>query len=228
MKIIGIIPARSGSKRIPNKNKKLLAGKPLIQYAINAALESKYLDKIVVSSDDEEILTIAHQEPSITAMKRPSEISQDNSLAIQYVHHVLLTVKEDFDIVVIIQASSPFTKGFDIDATIKLLLDSNDASSAASVVKLDHALQPSKIKTIENNILKNYFHSEQDTMTAESLPTLYIRNGSVYASKIKTIHNNKIIAEPCLAYIMPRERSIDINDPIDWEFAEFIMSKNGF
>ena len=223
MKILGIIPARAGSKRVPNKNKRLLNGKELVRYTIETCIESKLLTKIVVSSDDLDILNIAKNYTEVIALERPEEISQDKSLALEFVHHALKSLNENYDIVVIIQVSSPFTQAIDIDQTINVLLENDQAKSAASVVKLDHALQPSKIKLIKQGQLISYFKDEADKMIAHELPELYIRNGSVYVSRVETIRSGNIITEPCMAYVMPRERSLDINDEMDWGLAEYMM-----
>ncbi len=228
-RILAIIPARGGSKRLPNKNKRLLAGKELVKYSIEAALNSKLLTSIVVTSDDEDILNIARQYSDIVPIVRPKEISGDNAPAISYVHHAMEYMEINFalkyDMIVIVQPSSPFTLGEDIDATISLLENNIGADSAVSIMKLDHAIHPVKLKTLNNNELKPYFEEENGRMAEYELSQIYVRNCSVYVSTTDCIKNNKIIGEKCLGYLMPRERSIDINDPMDFAFAEFLMSK---
>lgn len=229
--VLAIIPARGGSKRIPNKNKKKLAGKELVRYALEAALDATKITSIVVSSDDKDILQIAAAYPNVIPLVRPFEISGDEAPAITYIIHALEHMKENFfvnyDMVAIVQPSSPFTLGMDIDQTITLLEKSKDADSSVSVMKLDHAIHPIKLKTMRNSELIPYIEEEKGRMAANELPELYIRNGSVYVSRIENIKNKQIIGKKCLGYVMPRERSIDINDPIDFEFAEFLKIKNG-
>lgn len=225
-KILGIIPARAGSKRVPGKNKKLLNGIPLVQYSIQAAKTSKLLTDIIVTSDDSDILSIAESQ-HILALKRPDSISGDRAPAISYVEHALSILKKEYTHIVIIQPSSPFTRGEDIDNTVQCLLDNQDADSSVSVMKLDHAIQPAKLKLKDSsNILLPYLEKEEGRMASHELPELYVRNCSVYVSKIELIKSGKIIGSMCLGYEMPRERSIDINDPIDFEFAEFLLKKN--
>jgi CMP-N,N'-diacetyllegionaminic acid synthase len=229
-KILAIIPARAGSKRIPNKNKKELGGKALVRYAIEAALSAKKVNSIVVSSDDEDILNISKEYSGVIPIVRPLEISGDQAPAITYVQHALEYMEQNFallyDMIVIVQPSSPFTLGKDIDHTIALLLEKNkEADSSVTVMKLDHAIHPVKLKTIVQNELKPFLEPENGRMAEYELPELYVRNCSVYVSSIENIKNNKIIGDKCLGYIMPRERSIDINDPIDFAFAEFLINK---
>lgn len=229
MAILGIIPARGGSKRIPGKNKKLFCGKPLITFMIEAALESKYLDTLVVNSDDKDILEIAANYPKVKPIERPASIAGDKAKAIEYVFQTLEKLEEDdelkYEVVVILQPTSPLTTSADIDGTIQLLLETK-ADSAVSVMQLDHATHPVKMKTMQGNKLLPYLEEEAGRMAAHELPELFVRNCSVYASAIKTITQQKdIIGKDSRGYIMPLERSIDINEMIDFEFAEFLYRK---
>ncbi len=223
-KILGIIPARGGSKRVPGKNKKKLAGKELIRYVIEASLHSELLSEIIVTSDDEDILDIATRYEQVRAIRRPENISGDKAPAVTYVHHALSLLSDKYDYTVIIQPSSPFTTGEDIDNTIRLLLES-DGDSSASVMQLDHAIHPVKLKTMEGDLLLPYLEEENGRMAAHELPELFVRNCSVYVSSMKIIEEGRIIGDKCMGYVMPRERSIDINDPIDFEFAEYLAKK---
>ena len=141
--------------------------------------------------------------------------------------HALSVLEKEYDYTAIIQPTSPFTTGADIDHTIRLLYDS-DADSSVSVMKLDHAIHPVKLKTMEGPELKPFLEEENGRMAAHELPELYVRNCSVYVSSMAVIRAGKIIGDKCLGYEMPRERSIDINDPIDFDFAEFILKKHGY
>lgn len=225
MKILGIIPARAGSKRIPGKNIKPLLGKPLVAYSIEAALKSKFLTHVAVSSDSAEVLNIAKHYPKVTLINRPSELADDHSPAIDYVKHTLQTLSEKFDLVVILQPSSPLTLPEDIDGTIQLLLQHPEADSSVSVMKLDHAIHPVKLKVKKDDVLLPFLEEENGRMAAHELPELYVRNCAVYVSRSTTVAQGKIIGDHCMGFLMPRERSVDINDPIDLAFAEFLMSK---
>ncbi len=211
---------------MPGKNKKLLAGKPLVSYAIEAALASKEITHWVLSTDDEDILKIGAAYEDLLCLKRPEEISGDHAPAISYMHHAIKVLDIGFDYTVIIQPTSPFTTGADIDNTIRLLYDS-EADSSVSVMKLDHAIHPVKMKTMNGMKLNPFLEKEDGRMAAHELPELYVRNCSVYVSSIENIRQGKIIGDHCLGLVMPRERSIDINDPIDFEFANFIINKYG-
>jgi CMP-N,N'-diacetyllegionaminic acid synthase len=224
-KILGIIPARAGSKRLSGKNTRLFDGKPLITYSITSALNSTLITDIAVSSDSEEVLQIASSYQSVKAIKRPAELAGDLSPAIDYVKHAMEQYEKAFDYVVIIQASSPLTQPNDIDQTIQLLLNNLEADSSVSVMHLDHAIHPVKLKTMKENVLLPYWEEEKGRMAAHELPELFVRNCAVYVSNKKTVESGKIIGDYCLGYLMPRERSVDINELIDFEFAELLYKK---
>jgi CMP-N-acetylneuraminic acid synthetase len=248
MKILGIIPARGGSKRVPRKNVRLLGGKPLICWVIEAARQVSQIARLVVSSDDEEILEIAKSYDEKLPLRRPPEISTDTSLAIDYVKHALDVIetiqkparsKGDvnhtpdvidsdeptrFDAVVILQPSSPLTLPEDISATIELLKTTN-ADTAVSVVQLEHAIHPVKLKVMQGDKLLPYLEEERGRMADHELPKLFVRNCAVYAISRETIERGQIIGADCRGFVMPRERSIDINDEMDFMFAEFLIQK---
>ncbi len=129
-----------------------------------------------------------------------------------------------FDTIVIVQPSSPFTLSRDVDATIELL-ETTGADSAVSVMALDHAIHPAKLKVLEGDRLHPYLEEERGRMAAHELPSLYVRNCSVYASRRAIIEAGQIIGADCRGYVMPRERSLDINEPLDLEFAEFLLGR---
>lgn len=227
MHTLGFIPARGGSKRVPGKNKRLLSGKPLICWTIEAALDAQTLDHIVVSSDDEEILEITQDYPQVQAMPRPEELAQDKSLVVDSVRHALAEVEASgdhmFDAIALIQVSSPLTLAEDIDATVQLLQQTK-ADTAVSVMQLDHAIYPPKLKYLEGNRLIPYWQEEGGRTAAHQMPTLYVRNGSIYVTQRHVIEQGQIIGEDCRGYVMPRERSIDINEEIDMQFVDFMMN----
>ncbi|MBI3837565.1 MAG: acylneuraminate cytidylyltransferase family protein [Planctomycetia bacterium] len=227
---LGIIPARGGSKRLPRKNMRLLGGKPLVAWAIEAARGARRLARLVVSSDDPEVLDVARSYDPRLALERPAEISGDESPAIDYVRHALAESEGmgqgPFDAIVILQPSSPFTLSTDIDATVDLL-DSSGADSAVSVMHLDHAVHPFKMKVLVGNRLLPYLEDERGRMAAHELPDIYVRNCSVYATRRNSVERGQMIGDDCRGYVMPRERSLDINEELDLLFAEFLLSRKG-
>ncbi len=229
--ILGIIPARAGSKRLPGKNLLPLAGKHLVEHTMAAALGSTTVDHWVVSSDDPGVLALADTHESLEALPRPESLSTDTSLAIDYVRHALAhcenTGRPRFGTVVIIQVTSPFTTSEDIDATVTLLEQSDGADSAVSVAEIAFDRHPTKLKRMDGDRLRPYFQQDEaGQMAAHQLPTIFARNGSVYASRRAVFDNGLIIGEDCRGYIMPRERSVDVNDRLDYEFACFLYERH--
>jgi CMP-N-acetylneuraminic acid synthetase len=222
VKTLGIIPARGGSKRVPRKNVRPLGGKPLVAWAIEAATAAR-LDRVVVSSDDDEVLAIAGRFDPRLPLRRPAELATDTSPAVDYVRHALEACG-DHDAVVIVQPSSPLTLPADIDATVELL-ERSGADTAVTVMELDHAIHPIKLKVLSGDRLLPYLEEERGRMAAHELPKLYVRNCSVYATRASVVAAGAIIGADCRAVVMPRERSIDINDELDFSFAEFLVSR---
>jgi len=226
MPILGIIPARAGSKRLPRKNVLPLAGKPLVCWVIEAARAARSLDRLVVSSDDPEVLVLAGRyDPSI-ALQRPPELATDTAPAIDYVKHALGYLEQrgegPFDVVVIMQPTSPLTLPEDIDGTVQLL-ERSHADTAVSVVQPDQIIHPFKLKVMDGDRLLPYLQEERGRMAAHELPRIYVRNGAVYATRRHVIESGQIIGADCRGYVMPRERSIDINTDLDYRFARFLM-----
>ena len=228
MHVLGIIPARGGSKRLPRKNVRLLAGKPLIGWIIETALRASRLNHLVVSSDSHEILDAARRYDPALALVRPADLSKDTSPAIDYVRHALATLEGDtgqkFDAVAILQPSSPLTRPEDIDATIKLL-ETSGAETAVSVVQIDHAIHPLKLKVMDGDRLLPYLEEENGRMAAHELPSVFVRNCAVYATRRDVLESGRIIGDDCRGYVMPRERSVDVNDEFDLHFAEFLFER---
>lgn len=228
MKTLGIIPARAGSKRVARKNVRDFCGKPLIAWTIECALKATRLDQIVVSSDDDDALAVASRYAGVVALQRPPELASDTAPAVGYVEHALRTLPNgsEFDVLVILQPTSPLRLASDIDATIALLQDPI-ADTAVSTVAVAHDVHPIKLKSLRDGRLHAYLEEERGRMMAHELETVYVRNCAVYATRKRVIDSGQIIGDDCRAYEMPRERSVDINDEIDFEFAEFLMKKRG-
>ncbi|HEX5624443.1 MAG TPA: acylneuraminate cytidylyltransferase family protein [Saprospiraceae bacterium] len=227
LETLGIIPARGGSKRIPGKNLRTLSGKPLVCYAMEAALLANGISDLLLSSDHPAILELGNAYGiRIHALRRPDALSTDESPAIDYIRHALDYQKQvngrRYDRVVIIQPTSPFTLGEDIDSTLAMM-DACGTRCAVSVREVRHDLHPSKFKRLEGNILHALYEDEGDSRTAQELKKVYVRNGSVYASSADLIESGRILEDPCAAYVMPAERSLDINDEMDFAFAEFLI-----
>ncbi|MBO8161753.1 MAG: acylneuraminate cytidylyltransferase family protein [Thermosipho sp. (in: Bacteria)] len=227
MEVLAFIPARGGSKGVPKKNIRLLAGKPLIAYSIEQAKESKYISRIIVSTESEEIAEIA-REWNAEVIKRPEELARDETPTIDTIIHALdyLKKEENYtpDIVVLLQPTSPLRTSEDIDSAIELFLNIQDCLSLVSVTEFDHP--PFWAIKIEDNLLKPLFGKEYFRMRRQELPKAYRPNGAIFISTPKVLRKYKTFYTPkTIAYIMPPERSVDIDTEFDFLLAEFLINK---
>lgn len=227
MKILGIIPARGGSIGLPNKNLLPLDGRPMIHYTFTEAKKSKFFNRIILSTNSEEIASFA-PEYEIEYFLHPNHLSADNSPTFPVIKFLIdhLKSKEGYhpDIVVTMRITSPLRKVEDIDGCIEKLIQT-DSSSVISVVKLD-GIHPIRIKIItEKDFLVSYNEEEGDIpKRRQELSPVYIRNGGVYASKIETIENGGFFGKTPRPYIMPPERSVNINNELDYILAEALVN----
>jgi len=216
---LAIVPARGGSKRLPRKNVLELSGKPLIAYSIEAALKSKYIDKVVMTSDDEEILNISKQFGSDT-IKRPDELASDTATSFDAIKHVLENVKE-FDYIVLLQPTSPLRNEKHIDEAIKLL-ESKKADAVVSVCEMDHS--PLWSNSLDDSLsMKNFVIDEVLNKRSQDLEKYYRLNGAIYICKTDKLLEEKsfMLKDNIFAYVMDRKSSIDIDDEIDFKIAQF-------
>jgi CMP-N-acetylneuraminic acid synthetase len=230
-KFLGIITARGGSKGIPKKNIKNMAGKPLIQYTFDAVKNSKLLTRCIVSSDDDEIINFSKSQSIEAPFKRPKELATDQAQSVDVLIHAVnfLFNQEDYvpDYIVTLQPTSPLRTGEDIDRAIDIIIKDRDADSLVSVIKVPHNFNPYSIMEISEKYLQPYI-KEKMIMRRQDKPKFFARNGAaIYITCYDLLMNEKkIIGEKCKPYFMPKERSIDIDDYIDWNITELLIEKN--
>jgi N-acylneuraminate cytidylyltransferase len=215
MKVIAIIPARGGSKGILKKNLVNFLGKPLLEWSIEAALNSKYITEVVVSSDDEDILRISQKYMNVISIKRPEELAQDTSRTEPVLAHVIECLKDTmFDYLILLQPTSPLRKSDDIDEAFNKLLAS-PANSLISVCSNDY--HPYKSLRINNQgFLEGIINNEYPFLPRQELPQTYSANGAIYIIKVKEfIKNHSLITSKTLHFKMSVERSLDIDSKID-------------
>lgn len=228
-KILGVITARGGSKGIPGKNIKLLGGKPLIAYTIEVSKKSKLLSHLIISTDDEEIAMVAGRYGVEVPFMRPREFADDKAPHLPVMKHAIEFMEKQegivYDYVVILQPTSPFRTVEDLDGTIQKLIDTK-ADSAVSVSEIPGGWHPVKIKKLEGDKLLPYCMPEEEGIRRQDLPVAYKRNGSVYAMKRNIIMvNNRLFGDNVVGFITPKERTVDIDTPVDWVLAEYIFEE---
>jgi len=227
MTIIAIIPARGGSKKLPRKNIRLLNGRPLIYYTIKAAQKSKYLERIIVSTEDKEIAEIA-KKFGAEVINRPRELARDETPTLPVLQHVIrhLEEKEDYrpDVIVILQPTSPLRTPEDIDAAVKKFRETK-CDSVVSVCEVEHPIH--WMYTLDGDRMKPLMKDGARITRRQDAPMVYRLNGAVYVTRRDTImKENKVLTDDTRAYIMPAERSIDIDTKLDFKVAEIILRES--
>ncbi len=223
-KILGLIPARGGSKGIPGKNIKPLNGLPLLQYTFQSALESQLLSKTILSSDDVEIITVAQKIGLEVPFVRPSDLALDNSPTLPVILHAIdfLEVKgEYFDAVCLLQTTTPFrSKGF-IDKAIRTFIDSG-ADALISVLEVPHQYNPHWVfEKNEKELLRIATGEKQIISRRQELPPAFIRDGAIYITKTKVIKEQRSLYGDTLAYIKSDSAlHVNLDTLKDWKEAE--------
>lgn len=220
MKVIAIIPARGGSKGVPGKNKKIIDGKPLIAYTIEAALGSHSFSDIVVSSDDQEILKIAGEFSGVALHHRQNDLATDQSPVIDTVLEIIKN--KEADAVMLLQPTAPIRTPENIREAIDLLNAFPEAGSVVSVVEMTD-IHPARMYWKREDFL-NPILAEFETVRRQDIPPAYYRNGSIYLVTVKAILKfNTLMPKPMLPYIMPFNWLLNIDEPRDIILAEALI-----
>ena len=227
--VLAIIPARGGSKGIPRKNIRILGRKPLIAYAVEVALNSEYVNRVIVTTDDEEISEIAHQCGAEVPFIRPSELAEDSTSDLPVCQHALswLSAHENYtpDVMAWLRPTAPLRETQDVDTAIKLLIES-DADCVRSVCLAKH--HPYWMGRLEGNSLVPLIDGidEKKYYQRQLLPTVYQYNGAVDAIWCKSIpEEGMLFSGNILGCIMPEERSIDLDTELDFKMAELLIQQ---
>lgn len=228
MKILAIIPARGGSKGIPKKNIKKLNGKPLISYSIEEALKSNFINKVVVSSENEDIEKISKSYGAET-IKRPKNLAKDDSLTIDTVFHSLDYLEENQnyvpDIIILLQPTSPLREVEDIENSINSFID-NECNALVSVNLYNHS--PCLSLRMKNGYLCPLFKENYLNNRRQDFPEIFRPNGAIYILKPETLKKYKTFyPNKTIPYVMPAEKSVDIDSMQDWKLAEYFLKTKG-
>lgn len=218
-KIIAVIPARGGSKGIPHKNIIDLCGKPLISYSIIEGLKSKYIDYLMVSTDDEEIAEIAKKHGADVPFIRPVDLATDTSKTIDVVLHVLGNLKKQghlYDVLVLLQPTQPLRTSTDIDLAIERYFETGCKSLVSISPVEDH---PLLIRSIEQDVLVPVLKMSS-TCRRQDMPQYYRVNGCIYINEVAQIDENTSFNDNIVPFVMEKEHSIDID-----EFSDLVMAR---
>ncbi len=227
MKVLGIIPARSGSKGIPNKNIKIINNKPLIYWSIKSALNSK-LDKVIVSTDSKKIKLISKKFGAEVPFLRPKNISKDNSKSIDLIIHALkyyIKRNINFDAVMLLQPTCPLRKFEDINSAMEILKKDTSLDSVISIQEIE-STHPGRMKYLKNNIIKDPPFAVNESLSRQKLKKIYLRSGLIYLSRSKNILKNRTIqGKKSYGLVTPNSSSFNIDNINDFNLVNLIMKK---
>ena len=228
-KLLALITARGGSKRLPKKNILKLANKPLIAWTIEASLKSPYIDEVIVSTDDVEIAEISRSYGADVPFIRPPELATENASSIDVLKHAVLTLKNldrHFDYLILLQPTSPLRKATHINEAIQMYVDKK-AKVVISVCEVSHPIEWAGLLP-DDLSMDDFFSQELQGKRVQDLPQRYRLNGAIYIINIHEFlkHNSIMLKEGSYGFIMGREDSVDIDNHIDFKFAEFLIHNN--
>jgi len=228
MRVLGIITARGGSKGIPEKNTAVLAGKPLLQYTTEAALGS-CLARVVLSTDSPRIAKAARPLSVDIPFLRPPELAMDDTPTLPVLQHVVRRLEAEqndrYDAVFTLQPTNPLRLTSDIDGAVALLKETG-AESVIGYTAIGER-HPARMKSIDKDgrVHDPPFSETYEGMRRQDLPAYFLRDGSVYLTRRDVlIHDDTLSGRDCRAWLIPRERACNIDEPYDLQYAEFLLS----
>ena len=227
-RVLAIIPARGGSKGLPGKNIKELCGKPLIAWSIEQAKVCNNIDRVVVSTDDENIAKVAKQYGAEAPFMRPAELANDKASTVDVIFPTIDWFKKHQDYrpeyILLLQPTSPLRTVEDIEGAIQTLKD-KDARAVVSVCETNH--HPWWSSTLpENGNMKDFLRLYNLNKRRQDLPVFYRLNGAIYLADTGYLYEyNGFLGPDTFAYEMPKERSVDIDSAIDFKLAEFLLEE---
>jgi CMP-N,N'-diacetyllegionaminic acid synthase len=223
-KVLAIVPARAGSKRLPNKNIKLLNGLPLVAHTFEAIKKSKYINATVATSDCPKVLEISSQYTRTFQLNRIPELASDTSSTVDVVLNAVDFAKEigEFDIICLLQPTSPLRTAMDIDRAIELYINEK-ASGVVSMTKCEHS--PLWATQLDGDNDFRHFTRSLTNKRSQDLKDFYRLNGAIYLIDKNILLNRKkiFLEENYYPYIMSEMHSIDIDTQVDFAFAEFLF-----
>lgn len=223
--MIAIIPARGGSKGLPGKNVRPLNGKPLIAFAIEAALKAKHIERVIISTDDDEIARVAVEYGAELPFMRPAELASDTAMVIDNYIYTIGRLEEedgkDIDAFVVLQPTSPLRVAEDIDGAIELF-EKKGADSVISYCQEAHPVTWHKYLDEDGRFVDIF---DANIKNRQENRVSYYPNGAVYVFRTSMIRERKYYTDKSYAYVMPRTRSVDIDFIEDFEYAEFLLRR---
>lgn len=221
MEVLGLIPARGGSKGIPRKNLFEVHGRPLLEWTCIAGIESRELSKLAVSTDDEEIASVATR-LGVDVLPRPSELAEDHVPMLPVIEHALEN-SGGADVIVLLQPTSPLRRAEHIDDGVVELRDSG-ADTVVSVMEVPHRLTPSSLlRLVDGRLLPL---EDGGPLRRQDKERLFARNGpAVLATRAQVVRSGELYGDDTRPYLMSQKDSIDVDTPFDLEIAELLLAR---
>lgn len=229
MRVLGVIPARGGSKGVPHKNIQPLGDRPLLAHTIAAAGGAARLTRVIVSTDDPDIATIAESFSADVPFLRPAELASDTATAVPNIQHALRAVEqagdEPYDAVMMLQPTTPFRRSVDIDEAIALL-ESTGADSVISVVDAG-AHHPARMKYLtDGRLIDPPFGEAYENQNRQELRPMYLRNGAIYLMRRDVLLGGSFKGDDCRALVMSGLRSVNIDTALDLQYANWLLREH--
>lgn len=229
-RVLGIVPARSGSKGVPEKNVRELAGRPLLDYTARAARESGVIDRLVLSTDSPEIADVGRRAGLEVPFLRPVRLAADDTPMLPVVQHAIDALAADgweADIVVLLQPTSPLRRAEHVRAAVNLLRDTN-ADSVVTVVEVPRHLSPDYVMKMEDGRLRPFLPEGARVTRRQDARPAYSRDGTVYACWARTIgRTGSLYGDDCRPLVIDACDSLSIDSPADWDAAERMLARRG-
>ena len=229
-KVLALIPARGGSRRLPGKNLLKLCGEPITVWSIKAAQQSKYVDRIVVSTDSDEIAEVARAAGADVPFMRPNYLASDTASSLDVVNHALNELNQKgqcYEFIVLLQPTSPLRTSKHIDESFELL-QSKDADAIVGVTELDHPIELTN-RLPDDFSMKGFFTTDSH-LRSQDFPKRYRVNGAIYLVRVESLikENTIFLSDRIYAYKMDREVSVDIDTTYDLKLADALFDRDEF
>lgn len=223
LRFLALIPARGGSKGLPGKNLRVVAGKPLISWTISAALGCDMIREVVVSTDCKEIADVALSCGALVPFMRPAALASDTATSFEVVEHALSALGRDrFDAIVLLQPTSPLRTSRDISQAIAMFKNSNVQSLASVCETKKH---PNWMRTLSADGLLTCYEDKRVVTRRQGLPPVYVLNGAIYISSVAALVRTRLlVSDPVLGYVMPESKSFDVDSETDLKICEMLLS----
>lgn len=225
--VLAVVIARGGSKGIPRKNVRPAAGRPLVAWTIEAARQSQYIDRLVLSSEDAEIIAVAKQWGCDVPFVRSADLATDDVSGVATVIDAI-TRLEHHDWVIMLQPTSPFRNGADIDGCIRQCIDrgANACVSVTETEKPPHWMFSINAANTLVPVIREIVSVQDLPMYRQSFPKSFVLNGAVYVARTNwLLETRTFVTSETQAYVMPKERSMDVDTELDWQFMEMLMNR---